>query len=137
MQVVWREPSVSEIDYETLWLVTSVSGAVGAAVWLRLGLPWPRCAFLALTGHPCLTCGATRAAIQFGQGHLLAAWRLNPLVSLAYCGIALFDFYALLALVLQAPRLRLVHFSAFEKKTARITIAALLAINWAYLLVLA
>ncbi len=134
MRVVWTSARENRIDHELLWLVVSVGSAIGAGIWLRLGLPWPHCTFLALTGHPCVTCGATRAAIKFAQGHFIAAWLLNPLVSLAYCAIALFDLYAIFALVLGAPRLRLRSPSLAEKKVLRVTVLVLLASNWAYLL---
>ena len=134
MQIVKHRLATSEIDHELVWLVVSVGGAAGATVWLRLGLPWPHCAFLALTGHPCLTCGATRAAIQLGHGHLAAAWHLNPLMTFGYIAIAIFDLYALVVLVTGLPRLRLVGFSGLERKLLRFSVLALLALNWIYLL---
>jgi hypothetical protein len=38
--------------------------------------------------------GATRAAIEFFQGHLAAAWKWNPLVLVFLCGVTVFDVYA-------------------------------------------
>lgn len=134
MQVISHRLTPGEIDHELVWLLVSVGGAMGAAVWLRLGLPWPHCAFLALTGHPCVTCGATRAAIQLGHGHFAAAWHFNPLMTFAYFAMAIFDLYALVILVSGWPRLRVTGFSGLEKKLLRFSVIALLALNWIYLL---
>jgi Protein of unknown function (DUF2752) len=113
----------------------SLAGLAAAAIWLMLGLPWPRCLFLNLTGHPCLTCGATRAGIQFFHGNLLAAWRWNPLAFAVFCGLTIFDIYAAVILVTGAPRLRIQTVTSTERKWMRILILVLLALNWIYLLV--
>jgi hypothetical protein len=112
----------------------SLAGLVTAALWLRLGLPWPQCTFLRLTGHPCLTCGATRAAIEFFRGHFLAALRWNPLAFLLFCGVAAFDIYATIVLVSGAPRLRVVLSGATETRWIRISVVIMLALNWIYVL---
>ncbi len=134
MRISWKRIPAAETNYELLWLGVSLSGLVAGAAWLALGLPWPICAFHALTGLPCVTCGATRATIQFFHGHFLAAWIFNPLILAGLCAIALFDVYAFAVVVMRAPRLRLADWTRLEKKTARVMIAALLALNWAYLL---
>jgi Protein of unknown function (DUF2752) len=102
--------------------------------WLSVRLPTPRCAFRAVTGLPCLTCGATRSAWQFLHGHFLASIRFNPLAFVAYCGIAIFDLYALAVLIARAPRLRLNNFTRAEKLAVRILIVVLLSGNWVYLI---
>ena len=134
MQLAWEKSAASDFDHELVWLTVSVGGAAAAALWLWLGLPWPRCNFLALTGHPCVTCGATRAALQFAHGNFTAAWLLNPLVSVGYVAIALFDLYAIAVLSLGLPRLRFRTLSVFEKKAGRVAILVLLVANWSYLL---
>ena len=58
----------------------------------------------------------------------------NPLAFLAYCGIVVFDLYALVALLLRAPRLRLIHFTPNERIFFRSLAVALIAANWLYLL---
>lgn len=134
MQLLWVRPARATIDYELVILVATVGGAIGAAGWLWLGLPWPRCEFLALTGHPCITCGATRAALQLAHGHLAAAFLFNPLMTFGYFAIALFDLYGLAVLLGGAPRLRVVRLSPGEKVALRFGAVALLALNWSYLL---
>src|SRR6478736_3994396 len=68
MQIVRRPLAPSETNHELLWLSVSSGGLALAASWFALKLPWPICLFHALTGHPCLTCGATRSAVAFFRG---------------------------------------------------------------------
>lgn len=132
MQISARRLAPKETDYELLWLGVSVCALVAGVIWFALHLPWPSCLFHALTGFPCVTCGATRATVQFLHGHFLAALILNPLIFVSLCAIALFDVYALVVLITRAPRLRLIQLSQFEKKTVRIVVICLLALNWVY-----
>jgi hypothetical protein len=134
MQLTWRRLAHHETDHELLWLIVSTASLASAGIWLVLGLPWPSCVFHDLTGLPCLTCGATRSAIEFFHGHFFAAWNWNPLAFMVWCGIALFDLYALIVLVTRAPRLRLSRFSGDEKRSARVLIISLFAANWIWVL---
>lgn len=133
MQVSWRRLGPGETDLELLWLSVSLGGLTLAASWMALHLPWPHCFFLAVTGHPCVGCGGTRAAIAFFHGNFLTSWQWNPLAFVFLCGVALFDFYAAIVLVLRAPRLRML-VSRPAKTFSRGLIIALLALNWIYLL---
>ena len=133
MQIASRPLAPQETDHELLWLTASLGGLILAAAWLAVGLPWPICWFHQLTGHPCATCGSTRAAIAFFHGDLLGAMRWNPLAFAIYCGIAVFDAYAFAVLVLRARRLRL-SFNTAEKRISRGLAIAILLVNWAYLL---
>jgi hypothetical protein len=134
MRITARHLVPGEIDHELIWLsATAVS--LGLAVsWFALGLPWPRCVFHDLTGLPCVTCGMTRSAIQFFCGHFFAALRWNPLVFVALSGLSIFNAYALTVLVTRAPRLRILFLSRHEKIFIRVSVVALLALNWIYLL---
>lgn len=134
MQLSRRPLAPDETDYELIWLTVSVGSMAFAAVWFSLGLPWPRCAFHDLTGLPCVTCGMTRAGIQFLHGHFLAALGWNPLVFAALCGLSILNAYALIVLVTRAPRLRIAFGSQGERKYARVIIIAVLVLNWVYLL---
>lgn len=134
MRLTCRHLGSTELDHELLWLSLSVGSLAGAAVWFWLGLPWPQCLFHKFTGHPCLTCGATRAAIQFFHGHFRAAIRWNPLAFFALCGVTIFDLYAAVVLTFRVPRLRIVELSTLEKNFARFAIILLLGLNWIYLL---
>ena len=134
MRLAWRRLRPGELDAELIWLsVTVAAGAIGL-IWLALHLPFPRCTFLAITGLPCVTCGATRAAMALVQGDLVAAFWLNPLVFAGMAAVALFDLYALAVLLARAPRLRV----AFPTRRARPVLVAIscgvLLLNWIYLL---
>src|ERR1700694_1933942 len=101
MQLSWRRVAPNETDQELLWLSVSLGGLAAAAGWTALHLPWPHCVFLAITGHPCVGCGGTRAAVQFFHGNFLAAWQWNPLAYIFLCGVAVFDIYAAIVLLLR------------------------------------
>lgn len=134
MRLLWRARFANEPDHELIWLAVSATSVVGGAVWLALALPWPRCPFLALTGWPCVTCGATRCTIAFLHGDFLSALRWNPLAFVAFCVLIAFDLYAAIVLVGRTLRLRIVDWTVTEKNLARIALPILLALNWIYLL---
>ena len=134
MRITRRSLVRDGIDHELIWLTVSLASLGLAAGWFTLGLPWPRCLFHDLTGLPCITCGATRSAVQFFHGHFIAAWRWNPVVFVALCALSIFNAYAFVALVLRAPRLRIEFQTTAERKYARILVITALALNWIYLL---
>lgn len=134
MQLHVRRLAPGELDHELIWLSASVLSLACAAIWLTLGLPWPHCAFHDLTNLPCVTCGMTRCAIQFFQGHFLTALQWNPFVFVVLCGVSAFDVYALATLIARAPRLR-IHLSTHRAKAfLRVSVISALALNWIYLL---
>ena len=134
MRLIWRRIPPDNFNHELVWLAVSIAAVVGGGIWLSLGLPTLRCPFLAVTGYPCLTCGATRCAIAFLHGNFSAAWSWNPLALLALCGVALFDVYAAIVLVIRAPRPRLIDWTQAEKNMVRIAVVALIVVNWIFLL---
>ena len=134
MRLVWRRLPTARPDHELIWLVVSVALLAGGAVWLALGLPSPRCPFLAMTGSPCLTCGATRATVALFHGDFLSAFSWNPLAFLALCGVVVFDLYAIVVLLGRAPRLRIVDWTRTEKNIVRVAVVCALLVNWMYLL---
>jgi hypothetical protein len=134
MRHVWRRPPFAGPDHELIWLVVSVAVVAGGAAWLAVGLPAPRCPFLAMTGWPCLTCGASRATIAFFSGDFLRALLWNPLAFLALCGVVVFDLYAGVVLLGRTPRLRIVDWTRTENNIVRIAIVCAILLNWMYLL---
>ena len=134
MRVASRSLRPGESDPELILLAVSVASVLASVTWLALGLPWPRCPFLALTGLPCLTCGATRSTIAFVHGDFLAALRWNPLAFVALCGLLVFDLYALIVVVSGNVRLRIVGWTSTEKNITRIAVVGLIVLNWIYLL---
>src|SRR5258708_31790817 len=134
MRIVRRPLAPGQTDHELVWLSVSVAGLGLAASWLALHFPWPHCLFLAVTGHPCLTCGATRSTIAFVHLDFWGAWKWNPLVFSFLCGLSIFDLYAFAVLVTRAPRLRIVQFTQLEKNFVRLAMIFALLSNWIYLL---
>src|SRR5438093_9660047 len=120
MRIVRRPLAPGETDHELIWLSVSLGSLALAAGWFALRLAWPHCIFLAVTGYPCLTCGATRAAIAFFHLDFMSAWKWNPLVFAALCGLSIFDAYAFAVLVIRAPRLRIVQLTRSEKSFLRL-----------------
>jgi len=96
---------------------------------VRARLPWPGCLFLAVTGHPCLTCGATRSTIALFHLDFSGAWKWNPLVFSFLCGLSIFDLYAFAVLVTRAPRLRIVQFTQLEKNFVRLAVIVAFAVE--------
>ena len=123
-----------EIDHELIWLSVSLVSLGIAAVWLTVGLPWPRCAFHEMTGLPCITCGMTRCGIQFFHGHFLAALKWNPLVFMALCSLTAFALYAFVILATGGPRLRISLYTETGKTFVRTAVISAFALNWIYLL---
>jgi hypothetical protein len=76
----------------------------------------------------------TRCGIQFFHGHFVAAFKWNPLVFAALCTVLAFDVYAVATLLARAPRLRIHFLNDRSKRSLRLTITSLLAVNWIYLL---
>src|SRR5260370_32839183 len=134
MQLTCRCLGPNELDHELIWLTVSLGSLALAAGWFALRLPWPHCIFLSITGHPCMTCGATRSAIAFFHLDFARAWKWNPLVFSFLCGLSIFNAYAFAVLVTRAPRLRIVQFSQVEKNFVRLAVIVALLSNWIYLL---
>jgi hypothetical protein len=134
MRFLWPRAPANKFDHELAWLGVSVGTVVGGAIWLALGLLWPRCFFRALTGLPCVSCGATRCTIAFLHGDFLTAWQWNPLAFVAFGALIAFDLYAVIVIIGRTARLRIVDWTAREKNVTRIVVISLLALNWIYLL---
>jgi hypothetical protein len=134
MRFILRHRAPKEIDHELIWLSVSLGSLAIAIGWFALRLPWPHCTFLAITGHPCMTCGMTRAAIAFFHLDFWSAWKWNPLFFAGLCGLSIFDAYAFAVLVTRAPRLRIAQFTPAEKNFVRLATIILLLSNWIYLL---
>ncbi|MGI9114196.1 MAG: DUF2752 domain-containing protein [Chthoniobacterales bacterium] len=135
MRVIARPLAERETDTELLGLSVSIATAAALMAWRALHVPWPICLFHALTGHPCPTCGATRAAIAFFRGDLLTAWDWNPLALASYFAVLVFDIYALAVLITGTRRLRIVQVRPAEKKFLRGAIVAVVFANWLYLVI--
>lgn len=134
MRIVRRPLAPNETDHELIWLSVTLTSLALAATWFAIGLPWPHCIFLTITGHPCMTCGATRSAIAFFHLDFAHAWTWNPLVFGFLCVLSIFDVYAFAVLSMRARRLRIVEFSLVEKNFVRLVVILAVLSNWIYLL---
>lgn len=116
----------------------AVLGLTGAAAALAAGrldldrLPFTLCAFKALTGLPCASCGSTRALARLSRLDLSGALALNPF----FAGIALLvGAWAIADLALLARgRALCLELSARESGRLSLAVVVALAVNWAYLI---
>lgn len=79
-----------------LWGGAALACAAAAPFARDLAAGSPVCAFRAITGVPCPTCGGTRALLALARLDAFAALAWNPLVTLA---VAVFFGGGLVALV--------------------------------------
>ncbi len=133
MTVQWEAIHAGQIDHERLWGPVGLACLALGGLWARqVGLIPIGCLFKAVTGVPCLTCGASRAAVALAHGHAMEAFRLHPLVA---AGAAAGAFYVPWALVTAAcPRRLRVHWSAREWRGLRILAWTILAATWVWLI---
>ena len=134
MRIVRRPLAPGQTDHELVWLCVSLVALGLAAGWFAVGLPWPHCIFLTVTGHPCMTCGATLCAIAFFHLDFASALKWNPLVFAVLCGLSIFNAYAFAVLVFRGRRFRIVQFTVAEKNLLRFAAIVALLSNWIYLL---
>ncbi len=130
----WRKLRADETNHELLWLLVSLGAAAFALLWLRSGLPTPRCVWHELTGFPCVGCGGTRCVRHAIRGDWLGAFLMNPLAFAAFTGVVIYDVYAAVVLTLRLPRLRIGNWPSWAGWTVRGLVVALLLANWAWLI---
>jgi len=103
MRATVRHLPPGEPDLELLALGGSAGAVAWRAAWITAGLPLPHCAFRAMTGCPCPTCGATRCVLALLHGHAGAALAWNPLVFCGLAAIAVLNLYAAAVLAGRFP----------------------------------
>lgn len=108
-----------------LWLSPDPSGV---GTHRQLGLS--ACAYLARTGRPCPTCGATTAFSLAARGRLAAALAVQPLGVLVWALAVLLAGLCLHALL--ARRTLLLRLWAFPWATGLFVLAALVLLCWLY-----
>ncbi len=131
MNVTLKRLAPRETDPELLALGATAGAAAYGGAWLAAGLPLPPCAFRAVTGCPCPTCGATRCVLALLHGHVAEAVGWNPLVFAGLGVLAVLNFYAAAVWLGGLPRVRF-SLSGTELRILRVACVILLAANWAY-----
>jgi hypothetical protein len=92
------------------------------------------CLFHRLSGWPCLTCGASRAAVLLAKGHPLQAFLMQPLMVAAGCAVGLWLLVYSFHLVALRQRVAL-RFLPRERRVLVFLILILAAANWGFLMV--
>lgn len=124
-----REPG--QIEFGLIYGTIVLLALVAARLLPIPGLV-PDCAFRAVTGFPCPTCGSTRALINLSQARILPAFAMNPLASFSLSCLMLAFFYGLIAFIFKVPRFH-VTLSEEEKDRARKAVLLIVLLNWLYL----
>ncbi|HUG54885.1 MAG TPA: DUF2752 domain-containing protein [Vicinamibacteria bacterium] len=119
-----------------LGVVFLACGIVIAAAVALLSLdrlPVTLCAFKAVTDLPCLSCGTTRALARLFALDPGGALAMNPLA--AAVGMALVPWGMADLVLLPRGRALALEVSSSAAPFVRVAAVALVAINWAYLMV--
>jgi hypothetical protein len=133
MQVRVARLDGEELDHEIIWGWIGLTCLVAGLVLVqRTPLPFV-CPFRALTGLPCLTCGATRAFGALVRGDLRASLRLHPLVAPGVAFAACYIPYALIVAHANLPRVR-VTLTAWDWKMLRVVAAVSAVAVWTFLI---
>ena len=90
------------------------------------------CYFKSLTGHACLTCGATRALGHLARFDLPSAWAIQPLVTAGTLGLIIWG--ALDTLLLIASKRTVVRVEGRWLRVITFAGVTLAILNWMYLL---
>jgi hypothetical protein len=135
MTLEWRIPDAGGIDHEGLWLgVLAAGAAAGALLLYGVGLPPLGCAFKAVTGVPCLTCGFGRSLVCLSHGDIWCALRANPLAPVGALASAVYAMYAGGSWLAGPKRLR-GRVTAGESLALRFGVVAVCVATWAWLIV--
>jgi len=92
------------------------------------------CPFLLLTGHPCPSCGMTRAWHAMAHFHFADALRMNPLGVVLFLGACCWLVYAAVVLVGRTRAVRFDRPSGRRLNAIRIVLAAVIIGNWVYII---
>jgi len=98
-------------------------------------VPFLFCAFHAVTGWPCPSCGVTRALRAAGRMDWPLAFRFSPLGAVLAGASMVFAVYALIVLVYGTRRIRWKFHSRGQRIAIGVGIAAVVLANWCWLLI--
>jgi hypothetical protein len=118
--------------------VGAILGAIALLAVAAIGvvhldrLPFTVCYFKALSGWPCLTCGATRALGRLFHLDVAGALVMNPLATVGM--LALLPWAAADLALMPAGRVLSVELAPAAARVARLAVVLAVAANWVYLL---
>jgi hypothetical protein len=113
-------------------LASGAMVAVAVALLHLDRLPFSLCVFHAVTGWPCMTCGATRAAARLAVGDVPGALSMNPLATIV--GLALVPWGVSDLALLPRGRALSVEVAPAGARALRVGLVLAVAVNWAYLI---
>jgi hypothetical protein len=96
-------------------------------------LPSFNCPFHQITGIPCLSCGASRAADSFFTGNFGAMFYYNPLLVVSSAALLLFSLLKLFEYILNIKIV--LKLSRKAALSGKILIGLAVAANWLFLIV--
>jgi hypothetical protein len=114
-----------------IFLGIGAVGALAVAVLHLDRLPILVCVFHAVTGFPCLTCGATRAVADLAVGDVRGALAMNPLATVGALALVPWGLGDL-ALMTRGRALSL-EVAPAAARVLRVSAIVLVLANWAYL----
>lgn len=114
-----------------IFLAIGALGALAVAVLHLDRLPILVCVFHAVTGWPCLTCGATRAVAELVTGDLRGALAMNPLATVGALALVPWGIGDL-ALMPRGRALSL-ELAPSAARVVRVAAIAVVLANWLYL----
>lgn len=121
---------------ESRWGLVYGGLTLAALVTSRFFARWlylvPPCAFHAITGVPCPSCGATRSAVFLAHGHVVESFLVNPLFFFLYAGLVLWAVFEIY-LVLRKEKF-VVSLTRADRLLLRIGVVLAVAANWLYLI---
>ena len=132
MKLVWPKAN-REIGFVDALALTGLCGLLVARFVPVARLPFWGCVLRQRTGWPCPGCGLTRAAEGVAHLHFAAAWAANPLGAVAAFAFAAAIVVSILHLGLKMPLPNLVP-TQREARALRLALAAVVVINYAYVI---
>lgn len=123
----WRAVGPADRQLAALWSFVAIAVVVAVPLASLWSPRLPACAFRALTGVACPSCGATRAVEALGRGDLATALSSNPLV---VAGLLAFVTGGLLAPIWNRRVGRLPDLRGVV--SVRVGLVAALISNWVY-----
>lgn len=132
MTITWPRPNRT-VGFIDALALTGLTGLLVARFVPVARLPFWGCVLRQHTGWPCPGCGLTRAAERVAHFNIAGAWDANPLGTMAALSFVVTIVLSVLHLVFKMP-LPILATSRKEARMMRITLAALVVINYGYVI---